>query len=48
MQQISSNLENIFQARGYKDCEDEKSIPYTSVKPYYFIITDDCKNARNN
>lgn len=47
MQQISSNLENIFQARVYKDGEDKKAIPYTSVKPYYFIITDDFKNARD-
>lgn len=47
MQQISSNLENVFQSRVFSDESGEKAASYLKVKPYYFIITDDFKNARD-
>ncbi len=48
MKQVSSALEAEFQARAYR--EDErgyKEANYKSYRPYYFIITDDFKTARD-
>lgn len=46
MKQLSSELEDIFQSRLYKE-NDNANISYKRFKPYYLIITDDLKNARD-
>lgn len=50
MKQISSVLEPEFQARMYNQNDNGISLKesdYKSYKPYYFIITDDFKTARD-
>ena len=47
MKQVSSALESEFQRRAFKDDSSRKEGNYKSYKPYYFIITDDFKNARD-
>jgi len=46
MKQISSQLETEYQSRAFKE-NGYKESDYRSYKPYYFIITDDFKNARD-
>ena len=46
MKQISIYLEKIFNDRKYSD-EKERDLDYKSFKPYYIIITDNLKVARN-
>ena len=43
MKQVSSNLESIFQTRAYNETN---VTDYKTHKPYYFIITDNFKDAR--
>lgn len=50
MKQVSSILENEFQSRAYEETSSgivEKKSDYKSYKPYYFIIIDDFKTARD-
>lgn len=47
MKQISSTLEADFQRRAYKEDNTFKEVNYKAYQPYYFIITDDFKNARD-
>ena len=48
MRQISSTLEAEFQGRAFRQNESNfKETNYRSYKPYYLIITDDFKNARD-
>ena len=49
MKQVSSTLEAEFQSRTYKQNENShgKDLNYKHFKPYYMIITDDFKNARD-
>lgn len=49
MKQISSALEAEFQSRAYRQTESgiHKEVSYKNCKPYYLIITDDFKNARD-
>ena len=48
MKQVSSALEAEFQARAFNEKDSShKDANYKSYKPYYFIITDDFKNARD-
>ena len=46
MKQVSAYLEKIFNDRLYGD-EKQKEIDYRMFKPYYIIITDNLKIARN-
>ena len=46
MKQVSAYLEKIFYDRKYID-EKESNLNYRSFKPYYIIITDNLKVARN-
>ena len=46
MKQISTYLEREFSFRKYDD-EKERNLDYKSFKPYYMIITDNLKAARN-
>ena len=47
MKQVSSTLEAEFQARAFNEKDSYKEANYKAYKPYYFIITDDFKNARD-
>lgn len=48
MKQISSYLEPIFQSRAFKQNDNAfKDLTFKSYKPYYLIITDDFKTARD-
>ena len=49
MKQVSSYLESEFQARSFKDSDPNstRSYDYRYNKPYYFIIIDDFKTARD-
>lgn len=49
MKQVSSALETEFQSRAFKqnDSTFSREGNYKSYSPYYFIITDDFKNARD-
>ncbi len=48
MSQVSSYLENDFQMRTFRDTSgDSKVYDYKVHKPYYLIIVDDFKNARD-
>lgn len=46
MKQISSYLESIFESRSYRE-NSGSILDYKHHKPYYFIITDDFKTARD-
>ena len=46
MKQVSAYLEKIFNDRLFGD-EKQKEIDYRMFKPYYIIITDNLKIARN-
>ena len=45
MRQVSSALETEFQKRAYR--ESNRELNYKSYRPYYFIITDNYKTARD-
>ena len=48
MRQISSQLETEFQGRSFKQGESAyREANYRAYRPYYLIITDDFKNARD-
>ncbi len=47
MKQVSSALEGEFQRRAYTEDNAFREQNYRTYKPYYFIITDDFKSARD-